>query len=154
MEVKMKKQRSGYQEKESSVETDIAAIREVLNQYCTTVTDGNLEQWIALWADNAIQMPPGAPSNVGKAKIMEAAKPAFDQFSIEVTVTSLEEIKVYGNLGFTRCNYSQAITPKAGGDKIVIMPDGKVLTLYYKQPDGSWKILYDCFNSNTPPNIP
>jgi len=143
----------GQKENTNSVETDIAAIKQVLNQYAATVNNGDIDQWIDLWADNGIQMPPDAPSNLGKDKILEAAKPGFDQFSIEVQVTGLEEVKVSGNLGLTRCNYMQAITPKQGGDRQVIVPDGKALTIYEKQPNGSWKILYDCFNSNIPPNV-
>jgi len=42
------------------------------------------------------------------------------------------------------------MTPKAGGETIHAMPDAKALTLYERQPDGSWKIVYDCFNSNLP----
>jgi steroid delta-isomerase-like uncharacterized protein len=43
------------------------------------------------------------------------------------------------------------MTPKAGGETIHAMRDGKALTLYERQSDGSWKIVYDCFNSNVPP---
>jgi ketosteroid isomerase-like protein len=40
------------------------------------------------------------------------------------------------------------LTPKEGGDRIEAMPDGKALTLYERQSDGTWKIVCDCFNSN------
>ena len=46
-------------------------------------------------------------------------------------------------------NYSLKATLKEGGDPLDVMPDGKALTLYERQSDGSWKIVYDCFNSNT-----
>jgi len=29
---------------------------------------------------------------------------------------------------------------------------GKALTLYQRQSDGSWKIIYDCYNSSVPGN--
>jgi len=64
---------------------------------------------------------------------------------------SIEETKVYGDLGLTRCTYTLKMTPKAGGETIIAMPDGKALTLYERQSDGSWKIKYDIFNSNAPP---
>jgi len=54
-------------------------------------------------------------------------------------------------LGLTRCTYTLTMTPKAGGETINAMPDGKALTLLERQSDGSWKIVYDCFNSNVPP---
>ncbi len=141
------------QETKPSVEEDIAAIKEVLNQYGVACNNGDFDQWISLWSDNGIQMPPESPPKKGKAEIIDAMKPSFDQMYLEITITSVEEAKVYGNLGLTRCNYTLAVTPKEGGDKIIVMPDGKALTLYERQPDGIWKIAYDCFNSNTPPNV-
>jgi len=141
------------QEKKPSVEADTAAIKEVLNQYAATVNNGDFDHWMSLWSDNGIQMPPESPPRKGKAEIMDGMKPSFDQMNLEITITSVEEAKVYGDLGLTRCNYTLAVTPKEGGDKINVMPDGKALTLYERQPDGTWKIVYDCFNSNTPPNV-
>jgi ketosteroid isomerase-like protein len=141
------------QDKKADVEADKAAIKEVLNQYAITVNSGNFDLWISLWVNNGVQMPPGFPTRTGIAQITEGMKPSFDQMIFDIKITSVEEAKVYGNLGLTRCNYTLAVTPKEGGDKIIVMPDGKALTLYEKQPDDTWKIAYDCFNSNTPPNV-
>jgi ketosteroid isomerase-like protein len=41
------------------------------------------------------------------------------------------------------------MTPKEKGEPIFV--DGKYLTIYKKQADGSWKISHDCYNSNVPP---
>jgi uncharacterized protein (TIGR02246 family) len=139
-------------EKEPAIETEKKAINEVLNQFAVTINDGDFDKWISLWSENGIQMPPESPSRNGKAEIIDAMKPLFDQFFVEITI-KLQETKVYGNLGLTRCTYSVAITPKEGGDKIIAVPDGKALTLYEKQGDAIWKIVYDCFNSNIPTNI-
>ena len=132
-------------------ESDIAAIKEVLNQYVVGVNTGDFNLWISLWADDGVQMPPDTPVRVGKAQIREGMKPIFDQMNLDIAITTLDEAKVYGDLGLTRCTYSLRMTPKAGGETINAMPDGKALTLLGRQSDGSWKIAYDCFNSNTPP---
>ncbi len=133
------------------VEADIAAINEILNQYAVTCNTGDFDLWISLWADDGVQMPPGAPARIGKEQIREGMKPTFDQMNLYIAITSIEEPKVYGDLGLTRCTYTLKMTPKAGGETINAMPDGKALTLYERQSDGSWKIVYDCFNSNVPP---
>jgi uncharacterized protein (TIGR02246 family) len=131
-------------------EVDIAAIKELLNKYTeVTVNTGNFDLWISLWADDGIQMLPGAPARIGKEQIREGTKPVFDQMTLNIAITSIEDAKVYGDLGLTYCIYTLSATPKAGGEKIVLMADGKALTLYERQSDGSWKIVYDCFNSNT-----
>jgi len=130
---------------------DITAIKEMLSQYAVGCNTGDFDLWISLWADDGVQMPPDTPVRIGKEQIREGMKPAFDQMNLEIAITSIDEAKVYGGLGLTRCTYTLKMTPKEGGDTITAMPDGKALTLYEKQSDGSWKVTYDCFNSNTPP---
>ena len=131
-------------------ERDIAAIKEVLNQYAVGVNTGDFDRWISLWADDGVQMPPDTPVRVGKEQIRGGMKPIFDQMNLDIAITTIDEAKVYGDLGLTRCTYTLRMTPKAGGETINAMPDGKALTLLVRQPDGSWRIAYDCFNSNTP----
>ena len=70
--------------------------------------------------------------------------------NLKLELRSIDEVTVFGSLGLTRCTYSLMATPKGGGDPVGLMPDGKALTLYRRQSDGSWKITYDCFNSNLP----
>ena len=142
---------SSYKMDVDSMGDDITAIKEVLPQYAVGVNTGDFDLWISLWADDGVQMPPDTPTRIGKEQIREAMKPAFDQMNLDITIHSIEETKVYGDLGLTRCTYTLKMTPKAGGETIIAMPDGKALTLYERQSDGSWKIKYDIFNSNIPP---
>jgi len=132
-------------------DADISAVKEILKKYEVAANAGDFDSWISLWADDGIQMPPNASSRSGVAQITEEMKPAFEQFTTDIKITSLEETRVFGDIGLTRCSYHLAITPKAGGDKIIVEPDGKALTIYEKQLNGNWKIIYDCFNSNIPP---
>ena len=133
------------------VEADITAINEMLNQYAVACNTGDFDLWISLWADDGVQMPPDAPAVIGKEQIREAMKPTFDQMTLDIAITSIEDAKVYGDLGLIRCKYKLDVTPKAGGETIHAMRDGKALTLLERQSDGSWKVVYDCFNSNVPP---
>lgn len=130
--------------------SDITAIKEMLNQYSLACNTGDFDLWISLWTDDGVQMPPDTPARIGKEQIREGMKPAFDQMNLDIAIT-IEEAKVYGDLGLTRCTYTLKMTPKAGDETINAMPDGKALTLYERQSDGSWKIVYDCFNSNMSP---
>ncbi len=132
------------------VEADITAIKETLNQYAIACNNGDFDLWISLWTDDGVLMSPDAPSVIGKELIRETVKPTFDQMTLDIAITSLEDVKVYGDLGLTCCNYKLDVTPKAGGETIHAMRDGKALTLYERQSDGSWKIAYDCNNSNVP----
>lgn len=134
-----------------SMEADIAAIKEVLNQYVVAINTGDFDLWISLWTDDAVQMPPDTPARVGKEQIREAMKPGFDQMNLDMTIHSIDDVKVYGDLGIVRCTYTLKMTPKAGGETINAVPDAKDLSLWERQSDGSWKLIYDCNNSNVPP---
>jgi len=133
-----------------SMGDDVTAIKEIFNQYCLAVNTGDFDLWISLWTDDAVQMPPDTPARVGKEQIREAMKPGFDQMNLDITIHSIDDVKVYGDLGLTRCTYTLKMTPKAGGETIIAKPDAKDLCLYERQSDGSWKIIYDCNNSNVP----
>jgi uncharacterized protein (TIGR02246 family) len=132
-------------------EENVAAIKEMLDQYAKTCNKGDFNSWMSLWADDGTQMPPDAPPRKGKAEIRLGMKPIFDDMKLDIEIKSVDDVEVHGDLGLTRCKYSLKLIPKEGGDTIDAMPDGKALTLFRKQTDGSWKIVYDCFNSNVPP---
>ena len=129
--------------------TDEQAIGDVLRRYAAMVNSGDLESWMALWAAHGCQMPPDATARVGVEAIREGMEPLFDQLDFEFDLASIEEATIFGDLGLTRCNYSLWATPKEGGDTFAVMADGKALTLYERQTDASWRIVYDSFNSNT-----
>lgn len=133
---------------------DIAAIREILKQYAMNISNDDFDSWISLWADDGTALPPDAPVCVGKEQIRRAVEPEFDAFSMQMDIVNIEDSRVYGELGFTRCKNILKVTPKAGGETVNAMPDGKALTLYKRQSDDSWKIIYDCYNSSVQENPP
>ena len=133
-----------------SVEADIAAIEEVLNQYAVSSNAGDLELWLSLHADDVVKMGPDAPAIFGIEDLRANFAPAFENFDTTCVIYP-EETQVDGDMGFARGTYSISITPKAGGETIMLMPDGKYLTICKRQADGSWKISHDCYNSNVPP---
>lgn len=134
-------------------ESDIAAIKELLNKYSVAFNTGDFDSWISLWADDGVQMIADTPARRGKAQIREAMKPLFDQLILDLNITSIEDVEIHGDLGLIHCNLTVAVTPKAGGETIIVVPDGKALVLFERQTDGSWKFVYDCTNSNAPPIV-
>lgn len=138
----------GKQNEVGDVEADISAINNNIDQYASSMNAGDLNLWISLWADNAIQMAPDAPAIIGKDQIRAKYESIFSQFIFKMTITN-EEIKIGGDLAFSRGNYIVSMIPKAGGETIEI--DGKYLSIEERQADGSWKIIRSCFNDNAPP---
>ena len=130
------------------MDSDLVAIKNVLKQYASSCSEGDFELWMSLWADDGVQMPPDAGTKIGKSQIREAMSAPFEGMDLNLVIHEIEDARIHGDLGLTRCRYSLMGKPKNGGDTIEIMPEGKALTLFGKQSDNSWKIVYDCFNSS------
>ena len=70
--------------------------------------------------------------------------------TLVMTMTiKVEEAAAAGDWAYAKGTYLQTITPRAGGPTTKV--DGKWLDILKRQPDGSWKLYLDCFNSNVPP---
>ncbi len=124
-----------------------AAVNAISTRYSSTLNAGDLDSWLALWTDDGIQLPPGEPPVVGKDQIRARNKGVLDKFTVNLSVTNAE-VGVAGDWAFDRGTYTATLTPKGGGRALPI--DGKYLTILKRQPDGSWKIHRDIFNSNVP----
>lgn len=125
------------------------AVDETWREYSALVNAGDADTWIRLWDDDGVQMPPGAPANVGKTAILQGIRGAFEAYDYRDFVINNREVEVFGDFGFASGTYSTLLFPKAEGEPIFI--DGKYLTIFKKQADGTWKIYRDAFNSNVAP---
>ncbi|HUU15633.1 MAG TPA: sugar-binding protein [Sedimentisphaerales bacterium] len=134
------------------VSADIAALQEGMDLYALAMTTGDLELYLSLHTDDTVKMAPDAPATFGQEELRASMKPFFDTFTIEEMAIFDVEIQVAGNWAFSRCNFTAKMTPKAGGEPLYM--DAKDLSISKRQADGSWKIYWDCFNSNVPPVPP
>jgi ketosteroid isomerase-like protein len=126
--------------------SDVAAIQEIWRTYSNAVTSGDAALWLSLWDQNGIQMPPDIPAR--PKKVLEEVVPkAWAMAKVLTMNISPEEITVMGDLAYSRGTYSSERTVN---NKTVNI-DGKFLTIFRRQADGSWRIFRDCFNSNVPP---
>ena len=125
-----------------------AAIDAVWREYEASQIAGDPDRWIALWAEDGVQLPPGSPPVVGKEAI-----DARDRSDLEVNdysqfVITNREVEVNGDLAFARGDFMVTVAPKSGGDPMDF--EGKYMTIFRRQPDGSWKIYRDIFNPSAP----
>lgn len=135
-----------------SVEADVAAIEEFMDLYALSLTTGDLELHTSLYTDDTVKMVPDVPAMFGKEEVRAGMKPLIDNFTIEEMAIFDVVIQVAGDWAFTRCNFTVTMTPKAGGEPLYT--DAKDMSIMQRQADGSWKIYWDCWNSNVPPTPP
>ena len=126
-------------------EADVEAIREIWKTYSTARVAGDADVWLSLWDEGGIQMPPGAPAR-GKDVLDQIIPEGFAAGGVSSMNIYPEEVTVAGGWAYTRGTYD---SERVVGGKAVRV-DGKFLTILKRQPDGTWRIYRDCFNSNVP----
>jgi uncharacterized protein (TIGR02246 family) len=135
------------QARENQTEASGAAAG-ILKEFSASLGAGDADRWLALWAEDGVQLPPDAPPVEGRNAIGSKIRGILDQFKFDMAIQN-REIHTAGDWAFARGMYQATLTPKHGGPPIPI--DGKYLTILKKQGDGSWKIYRDIFNSNVSP---
>ena len=130
------------------VEADVQAIKSLIEECSRAWNEGDYEGFMALIDEEAMFLPPNAPSFGGMETIRSGYKTLFDSSDLKVTITT-EEIHVFGDLAISLDNWKGSINPKDGSEPIVF--DNKNLVIYRRQVDGSWKTWRGMYNSNTPP---
>jgi ketosteroid isomerase-like protein len=126
---------------------DLAAIAAFNVQYLKAINAGDINALAALTDDDHIAITPGRPPLVGKAANIAANGKAYQQFNIAETWTPVETV-IDGALAYQRGSFTVAATPKAGGTARPV--GGTFLRIYRRQPDGSWIMTRDMFNTETP----
>lgn len=108
---------------------------------------GNLDRVVAFYAPNGSTVWPGAPAAHGTKNIRKAWKNAFESF---------KDLKL--KFGPTRIEVSQSGDMASDFGKVAmeytkprkgrVKEQAKYVVVWIKV-DGAWKVLYDCYNSNS-----
>ena len=130
--------------KDAESEKEIAAIKELYDQYLHCVSTNNLDSFISLWTDDATRSEPGIPAIIGKENIRAHFKPLFDSANYNMVYAGETKVEVCGDLGYAIGIVTLSATPKKGGSTTVF--DTEWLDIVKRQDDNSWKIFIDCVN--------
>jgi uncharacterized protein (TIGR02246 family) len=130
---------------------DLRAIDRVREAHIAALNPGSVDAFAGVFSEDAVQMPPNTPANVGRTAIRAWAEAFLGPLSVEFGL-DVAEVRVAGEWAFERGTYRIRVTPKAGGPGF---PDaGKYITIYQKQANGSWLIARDIWNSDHPAPAP
>ncbi len=123
-------------------DADIAAIRAGNASYETAVKAKDWAALAALYAQDAVILPPNQPAVEGRANIQAyfAAFPPMSAFAVPIV-----EIDGRGDLAFVHGTYSLTVSPEGAPP---VTDTGKWLEIRRKQTDGSWLIYRDIWNSD------
>jgi uncharacterized protein (TIGR02246 family) len=133
-------------------EADVEAIRELERAAREAAEAKDLEKYVSFYADDAVLFWPGAPMVTGRAAIREFMRAflSMPAFALSFT-TAAVEVSGAGDLAYS---YGTNRVTLVAPDGRRMNDRGKYLTVYRKQPDGTWRVVADIGNSDLPAPIP
>lgn len=130
-----------------SLQADIDALKQVRERELAGLRSGHPEDFVAAFTSDAVLVPPGEPPVSGHAALRTWAQGMFDRFTLSGEYTS-SEANVIGDWAVERYTGTLSVTPRTGGAP---MEDSfRGIHIYRRQPDGSWRIAQDIWNSGVP----
>ncbi len=112
----------------------------------------DLDKSVAFFDEQGSMLVPNAPIATGKDAIAKLIARGFALQDYKlVWHPDKAGVARSGELGYTSGTYELSFTDTSGK---TISDKGKYLTVWKKQADGAWKVLFDMNNSNLPPASP
>jgi uncharacterized protein (TIGR02246 family) len=129
--------------------TDSAAIAAGDSAFVTAIDAGNGDGVAALYAGDAALLPPNLPMQKGHNAIRAFWGGFLDAYAVKFELGA-DVIEGRGDLAYELGRYRFTAVPKAKNSP-GIADEGKYVTVLKKQPDGSWKLVVDIYNSSLAP---
>lgn len=131
-----------------SAQSDLEAINELQRLVDSAIIAGDSEAYVALITDDAVLLPPNSPPVSGKEAIRAWNERMSAQFRIERYEPVDDEVIVMDGWAFRRARFTWTVSSAGGGAPVT--DSGKFMIIYQRQPDGSWKVARDIWNSDIP----
>ena len=140
---------AGFAHAASAASADEAAIRAQTTSWVKAYNGGDAKAVAALYAEDALLLPPGAPGVNGRAAILAfftkdiaGSKAAGAVFVVDLKT----DVGVSGNMAWESGNYKVT----ANG---AVVENGKFLSVSRKK-GGKWLYIRDTWNADPPPAPP
>jgi uncharacterized protein (TIGR02246 family) len=133
----------------SSQNADVAAVRSVEAAWVKDIATKDVDKYVSYYSDDASVLLPNQMMIAGKDNIKAALKPMLADPNFALTFQSTRgEASKSGDFVYVIGTYS--MTTSSPRDQKPVTDQGKYLTVFKKQADGSWKAVADMVNSDLP----
>ncbi len=129
-----------------NVEPDIEALKARPKAWDVAYNAGDVDTLVSFFTDDAVRMQADAPSWKGIQAIRAGFQKQFEENTFESNNVN-EDIVVSGEWAITRGTWTVSRTPKGEGGPI--QSTGNAMSLNQRQPDGSWRIVWNIWNRDT-----
>jgi ketosteroid isomerase-like protein len=104
--------------------------------------------YMSYYADDAVEVPNGAPLIQGKTEIAKGMGFLDDKNNSLLWTPVGADISASGDLGYTYGTFEFRAKDKEGKP---VVQHGKYTSIWKRQKDGSWKVVLDMGNSSPEP---
>ena len=130
---------------------DPAAVRQAIDssnaRFSAAMVKGDTSVIASTYAEDAVMMGANEKAVRGRTEIAKSFAGMHTQMKIPAFEIKAQDVIVSGDHAIETGTYSMTMQPKTGK----AIPDvGKYLVVWKHQPDGSWKIIRDIYNSDQP----
>jgi uncharacterized protein (TIGR02246 family) len=128
------------------VNSEAAELMRISREWSNVAASGNLEATLAYWADDAVMMAPGQPPLRGKPAIRKfvEASTAIPGFGIKWEPLEAH-VSGSGDMAYLIERNMFSYRDSTGAQ---VTEPNKVVTVWQKQRDGSWKNVIDMWNAD------
>ncbi|MDX1395185.1 MAG: DUF4440 domain-containing protein [Gemmatimonadota bacterium] len=126
---------------------DRAAISAGVRTLAEALTDGDVRRIMSVFTKEPVTLPPHEPLRHGRADVKAWHETILGHYRTAAQITPLE-IKVSGDIGYVRGAYAMEMTAKDGTGAADM---GKILMIWERNPDDTWSLSRNIWNSDAPP---
>ena len=128
------------------VEADIQAIKDIFPGLLAAFNSDDLNNYLSIYADDAVMFPPANPPSVGKQAIGLTIQQWFNEYSFQSKYEILD-VDVSGTMAIAHISFDTTTTSKTGGEPE--KENGNWLLIFKKQSDDTWKAIYDMWTNES-----
>jgi ketosteroid isomerase-like protein len=129
-----------------NLESERAALMQTSRDWARVAASGDLELTLSFWSDDAIVMPPGQPTVVGKEAIREFLRQTLAIAGFSITWEPEQaDVAKDADVGYMVERNRVTFTDATGAARAQF---GRAVTVWRKDPTGAWKCVIDTWNEN------
>jgi len=133
---------------ELDVDAERAALRTADEKWSKIAGTKDVAAFLAMVDESGSMLSPNTPILSGKDAVGQWATAVMSNPGFALSwKPSMVEVSASGDMGYTIGTYELKLQDPKGN---LIADNGKYMTVWKKQSDGTWKVIADMFNTDLP----